>query len=41
MSDKLRNSLKRNFYLRDERDLLDKQIALLKENNYPPEEIQA
>lgn len=41
MSDKLRNLLKRNFYLRDERDLLDKQIALLKENNYPLEEIQA
>ncbi len=41
MSNKLRNSLQRNFYLRDERDLLDKQIALLKENNYPLEEIQA
>lgn len=41
MSNNLRNSIQRNIYLSDERDLLDKQIALLKEHNYPLEEIQA
>ena len=40
-NDKLKNNIQRNIYLSDERDLLDRQISLLKENNYPPEEIQA
>ncbi len=41
MNDNLRTSLQRNLYLQEELDLLDRQITLLKENNYPIEEIKA